>query len=741
MGDITQALRAAQSGLLTNQTALNITSQNISNVNTPGYSRKIVQQQSVVLAGTGAGVDISGITRIIDEGLLQSLRLGNADLQADKSQQSYYDRLQQLFGAPGDNTSISHLLEGLQNSAESLSATPDNILQQSDFVSQAQNVVDSLANMSKTIQNLRLQADNQITTDVNKINGLTSDIETLNADIIRFGSTGKDTTDLQDKRDNDLDQLSQLVDIRYFKRGDGSVAVFTSSGKTLVDNVPPTLSHEATAAMTPTSTVAGGQIDGIYVGDRNSNNDITGDLRGGELAGLVNMRDNVLPNLQAQIDNLAASLRDQANAVNNRGTPYPGLQDVTGQRIFVLPGEQTIKFGSGTDTALVLTDNSGNQVQSVRLSQILSGSAYGQTYGDGTDKTSGISITDLAGRLQDYFRQNGAPNAVVKLNDQSQLSINLSSTSLNFGFHDETGTTNGSTAGDASIQFDASGDGNVDQTISGFSNFFGLNNIFSDNRAENLKDSKVLSGGFVSTAATLSFRDSLTPAVSGTPQYLGQISIPAGSSLQDIADLINNNVTDITASVVPEGSGYRLRLAQDNGSSFVVTQGTNDTLLTEMGVQTAQVGTAASLSVRSDLISSPGLLSTGQLQFDSTKGAAGEYLTAPGDNSNATALAQALANPVSFSTAGGLPNLNISFSDYASSILSRNASQASSNDQNVTSKQNLNDSLQSKSDSVRGVNLDEELANLITLQTAYTASARVITTIQQLIQQLQQAVA
>ncbi|MEQ8804623.1 MAG: flagellar basal body protein, partial [Rhodospirillales bacterium] len=65
MGDITQALRAAQSGLLANQTALNIVSQNVANVNTVGYSRKIIQQQSVVLAGQGAGVSIADFTRVV----------------------------------------------------------------------------------------------------------------------------------------------------------------------------------------------------------------------------------------------------------------------------------------------------------------------------------------------------------------------------------------------------------------------------------------------------------------------------------------------------------------------------------------------------------------------------------------------------------------------------------------------------------------------------------------------------
>lgn len=742
MGDITQALRAAQSGLLANQTALNIVSQNVANVNTVGYSRKIIQQQSVVLAGQGAGVDIADFTRVVDEGLLKSIRLEIAQLSEQSAQEGYFDRLQETFGAPGDNSSISHVLEDLKEAAELLAVTPNRTLEQSEFVRQAQRVMELLSTMSDTIQELRLQADSSITSVVAEINTLTADIDQLNDDIIRFGSTGNDTTDLQDQRDTRLDRLAELIDIRYFSRNDGDVVVFTSSGRTLVDSIPPVLSHESAASMTPTSTKAGGQIDGIYVGAAVAGNDITDELRGGQLAGLVDMRDDILPNLQAQLDELAATLRDQVNAVHNRGVPFPGLQSASGERIFILPQEQTIAFGSSTDTALVLLDNDGNETISVRLSQILSGTAYGQTYGDGTDDSAGITITELAARLEDFFQLNGAPQAQVQLDSQSQLTFDLNTTSLNFAFLDETGTSKGSTPGDASIRFDADGDGTVDQTISGFSNFFGLNNVFTNNLAENLKDSNVLNGGFVSTAATLSFRDANTPEDGvGTPQYLGQVSIPAGSTLQEIAELITSNVDNVTATVVPEGSGFRLRIAHDDGSSFTVTQASGNTLIGELGIKDADVRVASSMSVRADLISTPGLISSARLQFDSTKGTAGEYVTAPGDNANAAALAAALSNSTSFTTAGGLPNLNVSFTEYAASILARNASQADTNQRVIDTQGTLVESLTFKSDSLRGVNLDEELANLIVFEQAYSAAARVISVIQEMIDRLEQAVA
>ncbi len=758
MGDITQALRAAQSGLLANQTALNIVSQNVSNVNTEGYSRKIIQQQSVVLAGQGAGVAIADFTRNIDKGLIKTIRLEIAELRGESVQENYFARLQETFGAPGDNTSISHILQEFKEASELLAVTPDRTLEQSEFIRQAQRLVEKMEDMSSTIQDLRLQADNQITDVVEEINRITINIDQLNDDIIRFGATGNDVTDLEDQRDEQVDRLAELVDIRFFSRNDGDIVVFTSSGQTLVDTIPPVITHTSAAAMTPTSTVAGGQIDGIFVGDRIPGNDLTNKLRGGELKGLVELRDDVLPNLQAQLDELAAAIRDQMNLVHNRGTPFPGRQDATGSKIFALPSEQTIAFANSTDTALVLTDNSGNETISVRMSEILTGTAFGQTYGDGSNDTAAITITELAARLEDFLQLNGAPSASVQLNGQSQLSILVNNTSLNFAFRDESASTKGSSQTDASISFDSDGDGDVDETISGFSNFFGLNDLFVDGQTNNLRDSNVLSSGFVSTAGTLHFRDALTPQSGGTPQYLGQIAIPAGSTLQEIADLINNGgtdttgqlgtagatfaaVTNVTASVIPEGSGFRLRIAHDNGSTLIMTEGANDNLFSELGLHSADIRASASLSVRADLVSTPGLLSTGQLQFDSTKGVAGEYITAAGDNANAEAMAAALTNTQSFTTAGGLPNLSVSFTEYASSIIARSSSLADTNSRIIETQKNLTDSLIFKSDSIRGVNLDEELANLIVFEQAFSAAARVISTIQEMIDRLEQAVA
>jgi flagellar hook-associated protein 1 FlgK len=731
-GDISLALRTAQSGLLTNQTALNAVANNIANVNSVGYSRKIINLEQRVVSGAGAGVQISEIARRIDEGLLKSLRLQLSDFNAIDIQTTFFERMQELFGAPGDNTSIAHIFEEFSTAVETLAVSPDRLLEQSDVVRWGENIAIKLQDMSTAIQDLRKQADEQIADIVERINALTTRIRDLNDEIISRGTVGRDVSDLKDQRDQAVDELSTLVDIRYFFRSDGDIIVFTSGGRTLVDNQPAVLAHDAAASVTPTTTHAEGDFDGLFIGEEISGNDITNEIRGGKLKGLIDLRDDILPNLQSQIDHLAATLRDTVNQVHNRGTPFPGLQSVTGSRTFTEPGTQTIRLdptGSADDVTIALFNSTGDQSATITLNTLMTSASFG-----GAQASRGPwTINIVATKLQNWLQANGVASATVSAST-GRLVINLNTTSLNLAFRDQAATANGSAAADAEIGFDADGNGTVDQTVFGFSYFFGLNDFFVDNLAENVKESDVQSASFSSGSGTLVFRDS-SGAMTGSP-----VTITAGSSLSTIATTINNAVPNVTASVVPDGAGFRLRIAHDQGSSFVLTQ-TAGTLLTTLSMHEADVRVASSLAVRSDIVDSPSLISRGLPQWNANLGAAGQYFMSVGDDTIVQALATKLTTNVSFKQAGGLGAISTTLTEYATNILARNANLADSQKTDNGFARGLAESLQQKSDDVRGVNLDEEMATLIQFQQAYSAAARVITTIQKMFDALDRAVA
>ena len=717
---LTQALRTARSGLLVNQQTLDVVANNIANVNSEGYSRKIVNTETRVLNGVPSGIQIADIIRRVDEGLLKNIRTELAELNKFTVQDDFFARTQDLFGKPGENSSLSHLFENFTSALELLAVSPDKSLEQAEVVRQAQDVTFALQNMSETIQELRQQADVAIADIVTEMNKIVASIDQLNEDIITNGAVGRDVTDLKDQRDQQIDRLSELVDIRFFFRSDDDVVVFTSGGRTLVDTLPPKITHSAASSVSASTTKNEGDFTGIFVDTIIARNDITDELRGGQLKGLVDLRDDILANMQSQLDEFAAEMRDVFNQIHNRGVSFPGAQSYAGTRTFVRSAEQTITFNGTDDTTVVLFDASGNQTAQTTIRTLINSAT--------------TTINNLATQLQTFLRANGAATATVAISTTNKLDINLNTPAVNLSFRDETATTNGSTLEDAVIAFDANGDGTTDETVNGFSNFFGFNDFFVDNLAENTYESNVLVSTFTASSSALTFRDA-SGTLTGSP-----LTVAAGTSLEDLATLITNSVTDVTATIVTDGSGVRLRISHDNGSSMTVTQAAGNTFLTDINLHLADVRVAGTLNVRADIASTPAKLSTGAVLWDADRGAAGEYFMSIGENSVIDALAEAFSASNQFDTAGGLATAKTTFAEFATKIVSENARLAATNESSIDRQRSLTESLQFKSDSLRGVNLDEELSNLIIFEQAFAAAARVISVIQRMFETLERVI-
>ena len=718
MGSITQALRTAQSGLLVNQQTLNVVANNIANVNTEGYSRRKTFNESQVVNGVGVGVRIGAIRRDVDEGLMKSIRIELGELHAMTIKDNFLSRTQDMFGSPEGDSSVAHLLEEFVSSLEILTLSPEKSVNTSEVVRRAQDTIFKLQDMSATIQDLRAEADNRLAEKVTEMNAVVQTIDQLNNDIVFNHARGHDVTDLRDQRDNSLDKMAKLIDIRYFLRTDGDVVVFSSGGRTLVDTIPPVISHTAASAVSATTTHSEGDIAGIYVGNAELRNDITNELIGGELKGLVELRDKTLPNLQAQLDELAAKMRDTFNQIHNRGISFPGAQSFDGSKTFVRPTEQTLTFSGNTDTTITLFDSNGDQSASTTMRTLIGGNSS--------------TISNSAAVMQTWLRANGASNATAAINGSGKFEIALNTTLVNLAFRDETATANGSTLEDATINFDANGDAVTDEIFSGFSNFLGLNDFFIDNLAENTYDSSVLVSSFVTSASTLTFRDS-SGTLTGSP-----LTVPTNTSMTDLATLITNSVTNVSASVITDGAGIRLRISHDTGLSMTVTQAAANTFLTDIGMHLTNTRVASALDVRSDIANQPGKMSRGAVLWDANKGSAGEYFMSRGDNSVVEAIATAFTTGNKFDTAGGLATVTDTFSAYSAIIITMNAQLTDTNEVNGNRQKSLTEALQLKSDSVRGVNLDEEMSNLIIFEQAFNASARVIAVVQRMLEVLEE---
>ena len=675
------ALLNAISGLETTQRAIDVTAQNVSNVNTEGYSRKVVQQQALTIAGQGAGVDISAISRTVDESLLKDLRSSGGNVGASQATDDYFKQLQNLFGSPQTNTSLSGELATLAANYQALAVTPEDVSSRIQVTEAAQTLTRQLQDNSAKLQTMRAQADQDIGAAVNDINTQLDSIQTLNVQIAEGKATGNDTSDLEDQRDRALNTLSGYMDITYFKRSTGEVVVMTGSGRALVDRTANHLTHAPVSASDPLLTWSEGGIDGIHLGGA----DITSEIRSGKIASLITLRDTTLPNLHSQFEDLATTLHDEVNQLHNEGTGFPGATSLTSSHTFA--ASDTPVWSGLFRVAAV--DSSGKVVET----QDFDLSTYG---------TVGALVTAI----------NGMANVNASIGADGKITV--SATAGNHLAMNE--LTSAATVGGRTV---------------GASDFLGLNDFFTT--ANNYD-----------TYTTAQQSSKTTPlGIAGTLTFSGgafgstTVNYAVGNTVQDVAAAINGNATlaaaGIAATVVTDGSGFRLRVASPAGGNFFMTD--SGSLLGSLKLQARGADMSGNIAVRSDIVVDPTLVSRATLASGAL--AVGAQGISSGDNSTVQAIANKFNEALNYQAVGGLAAGPRSFTDFASAVLGMNSTQASNASTALQSDQFVQQDIKSKAQSVSGVNLDEEMSNLVILQNAYAAAARVITTTSQLFDTLE----
>jgi flagellar hook-associated protein 1 FlgK len=723
---LTQALNTGLLGLQVSQKGLDLVSRNISNVNTPGYTKKVFNQESLVLNGTGAGVQVSEVTRRVDYGLMQELNRENAQLQEHVVIADYFERMQSLFGRPSDNNSIAHLIGQLADEVEALALDPDETGQHLATLHSAEDVSYKLNTMGETLQRLRLEADQAIEDAVRDVNELLHDIHNLNQEISYALSTGKDGTDLLDQREMAVQDLTALMNITTFERNSGELTIYTQGGDILLDQQVKELSHTSLSSITALQTKGGSDISAIKV----NNHDITDDITKGKLAALIGMRDSTLTDYQAQLDELAGGLKETVNLVNNRGTSYPNLANAyVGTRTFLQSTTQTISMDTGHNTIIALFDSDGAQVAQTDIKTLVA-----TLPGPGNLET-GETVADVASVLDTWLKNNADLGASAAVNADGVLEIDLNTTAYGLAFRDENTAAATSTQDDAEISFDMDGDGTNDTTVNGFSNFFGLNDIYTTAQKDWVWESDIRSASWTPmTTGTLTFSDNdpdtAHPGAPAPNLGWGSIAVAATDTIQDIADKINATGSGfngfLEAEVVQEGDGVRLRLKQVNGYDMAVTQAGGTGLIDALGLEVSNGGLANTLKIKEEIVDNPSLISRGAMIYNADTT---EYSLSPGDNSTVNALAEALRATQGFERSGDLPGTTKTLAEFAAMTVTANASEAARNETRLEYQMSLVDTLSLKTAEVSAVNLDEELAELIIFEQSYAASARVISTV------------
>jgi flagellar hook-associated protein 1 FlgK len=326
------SLNAALSVLNAAQIGIDLVSRNVGNAQSENYTKKIQQQVSRVVAGTGQGVYTSIAIRNVDLLLQRDGRNSFSTLKALDVKDEFLVRLEKLFGSPGEAQSVGGRITSLRQSFESLNNNPDQIAAQLAAIERGRDVVTTLNTLTTQIQAFRTQIDKEIETSVGKINTALSNIATLNAEIGTRSIAGQSSADLEDQRDKHLKDLAEQMGFSTFTRSNGAIAVLTENNRFLVDVSATTVSFTprttivASDAYVPTGAPAAGfnaTLNGVTIPNPagGANIDFTSSITRGRLDGLFELRDTILPQAQAQLDELAAVM---TVAFEGTGTGYAG---------------------------------------------------------------------------------------------------------------------------------------------------------------------------------------------------------------------------------------------------------------------------------------------------------------------------------------------------------------------------------------------------------------------------------
>lgn len=684
---LTAMLQAASSGLNAAQVNLRSTSDNIANVNTPGYVRKHVIQSPLVVGGQGMGVSIEGIERITDQYLQLASLTASSDASRWSAVSQYLDNAQSLFGNPSGDGFYFSRLDDIFTAFSAAADDPSSSLLRSQAMGNVESFLSESARINAQFGELGGTVDARIAADVDRANDLLREINQLNSDISRAKLTSGDASGSENIQSQLVNELATLMNVRVAPKSNGGVTVRSVEGLLLAgDGKAATLSYNRTD---PTKGYIAVEPDGVMGFAQPIQ------ITGGEIRGLMDLRDTTLPGMADQLGEFVSRAAEQINAAHNKTTASPAPNALTGRNTGLDLPTAVSGFTGKTTIAVVggAGPNDGVVQHKVEIDFDTMTMTPGGTF------TSGSFLADL----------------------NTALGGNATATFAN---------------GALSIQGAAGTGVAIDEGTSmkagrAFSHFFGMNDL-------------IKSGGMISYETGLKATDphgftagdtiSLRLAQGdGRPIRDLVITVPPGANMSDLLTSLNDPATGV-------GLYGQFTLDAKGALNFSGAPPVNATLsvtqdLTQRGVggpsmsQLFGIGSiernarAGRLEVDPALQQNPMKLGLGVLDLSV---AAGRPAIAAGDGRGARLLAEAGDVTTSFAAAGELGAVTMTLSRYAAEFGGSVGRQAQTADNRKSAAQAVANEANARRDAVEGVNVDEELVMMTTYQQAFNASARMI---------------
>jgi flagellar hook-associated protein 1 FlgK len=294
------ALLISSEGLANVAGDLSVISHNVANAATPSYADEVSTQRALDGAGVGMGVQTGVVIRTVNQSIQSDLFSQNATVSDLEITQSSLAPIDATLGQVGSGNDIASLLGTLQDGFSTLSEDPSNVADQSQVVSDAQVLAGSINTLSQTYTTARQAAENDLVAAVGTLNLALQSIGTLSEAIIAARNSNESVADLENDRDAEISTVSNLLSINVITQSNGDVLIETPDGLTLPTH------NDGDAFATTDSVLSAG--DGSTPGVTLNGTDVTSQLLGGRIGADINLRDNILPTYQAELDEFAQTL-------------------------------------------------------------------------------------------------------------------------------------------------------------------------------------------------------------------------------------------------------------------------------------------------------------------------------------------------------------------------------------------------------------------------------------------------
>jgi len=349
MSDLFGSLSIAVRSLLAQEGAINTTANNISNVNTLGYSRQIPILTEAPPLDTGQmsignGVNFEGVQSVRDN--ILELRI-DQETQQQNQLQSYVNSMNQVQSLFNDTEGggLGDVINQFFSSFQQLADNPTDVPTRQAVLSAAQNLASAFQQTGQQLSTIQGGIDQEVSQTVDEINSDTTQLAGLNQQIASLQGNSEQAGMLEDQQYSVLNSLSKLVDVAVTDAGDGSLTITTTNGAPLVAGA------QSFALSTATDPSTGFQH--IF----SQGTDETSNFTGGQLAGLVEARDQAIPSALSNLDNLAAGIINAVNTQNGQGYDLNGDKGGNFFQPVVQPSPGS-NAGAAENMAVAITDPS-----------------------------------------------------------------------------------------------------------------------------------------------------------------------------------------------------------------------------------------------------------------------------------------------------------------------------------------------------------------------------------------------